>query len=157
MMDIIIDCLNNHPKYIETVVNWLYSEWGNNNYKYWDSWVRSSLQEDDVPQTFIVFVNGKIAGTYSLWRCDLQSRQDLSPWFGGLFVCPDYRGKEYNGEKLGITLQKHAISTLKKLNYQRAYLFTEKDPTYYTINGWRIIGTCPNEKDETVTVCMYSL
>ncbi len=156
-MDIRIDNLNNYPQYIDTVVNWLYSEWGNNNYKYWDSWVRSSLNNTDIPQTFVVFIDEKMVGTYSLWRCDLQSRQDLFPWFGGLFVSPDYRGKEYCGVKLGIMLQQHALDILKKYNYKKVYLFTDRDPKYYITNGWQIIDTAPNEVDKMVTICEYIL
>lgn len=156
-MDIKIDSLNNFPQYVDIVVNWLYSEWGNNNYKYWDSWVKSTMNNTNIPQTFIIFIDEKIVGTYSLWRCDLQSRQDLFPWFGGLFVHPNYRGKEYDGVKLGVRLQKHAFDVLKEYNHDKVYLFTEKDPKYYTDNGWKIIDVAPNESDEMVTICEYTL
>lgn len=156
-MDIKILSLSDFPDYIDTVVEWLYSEWGNNNKKFWDSWIRNSLSKQDVPQTFIIFVNGNIAGTYSLWRCDLQSRQDLFPWFGGLYVDTPFRGKLVDGKKLGVRLLNHAIQTLNSLGYKKAYLFTEKNPKYYIDNGWKIIGYAPDEKDAIVTICTYDL
>lgn len=155
-MNIRIENLRNYPQYINTVVEWIYSEWGNNNRKYWDSWIRSSLSADEIPQTYIVFVDDNIAGTYSLWRCDLQSRQDLYPWFGGLYVNLDYRGKEVDGKKLGVWMQYHALQRVKELGYDRLYLFTEKDPQYYVTNGWKVLSLIPDENDKDVTLCEYT-
>lgn len=152
-MEIKIENLNKYNEYIGTVVNWIFSEWGNDNYKYWDSWIRSSLLDGDIPKTYIIFIDGKLAGTYSLWRCDLQSRQDLFPWFGGLYVHPNFRGKQYGGKKIGKRLLEHAYNELKELGYKKAYLFTEKSPKYYVENGWRVIGCVPDEKDDIVTLC----
>lgn len=156
-MGISFKFLRDHPQYIETITDWLYSEWGNENYKFWKSWVENSLCKSDVPQTFLVFVDDTLVGTYSLWRCDLQSRQDLYPWFGGLYVIPTCRGKLFDGIKLGEHIQKHAIEQLKLLGYKEVFLFTEKEPKYYLSNGWKIFDSAPNEYDEMVTICRYDL
>lgn len=155
-MKIRIENLRDYPQYINTVVGWIYSEWGNNNRRYWDSWIRSSLSEKEIPKTYIVFVDNNIVGTYSLWRCDLQSRQDLYPWFGGLYVSPEYRGKEIEGIKLGVRMQSHALKQVKELGYDKVYLFTEKNPKYYVANGWKVLSLIPDENDEDVTLCEYS-
>jgi predicted N-acetyltransferase YhbS len=152
-MDIQIVNLCECSNYVSTVVNWIYSEWGDNNYEYWNSWIRSSLSADKIPMTFGIFVDGKLAGTYSLWRCDLQSRQDLFPWFGGLYVHKDYRGNVYDGKKLGERMIEHAVVQLKKLGYKKAYLFTEKKPSYYIEHGWKLIDVIPDEKDQMVSLC----
>lgn len=154
-MNIIIENLCDYPEHIETVVNWLYSEWGNNNYSFWDSWVRSSIRKDRVPMTFVLLVNNTVAGTYSLWNCDIQSRQDLSPWFGGLYVDRAFRGKEFNGQKLGVMMQRHAIAKAAELGIEKLYLFTEKSPKYYIENGWVYVGTAYDEKDNIVNLCEY--
>lgn len=153
MNNIIIDELRNHPEYTSTIVEWLFSEWGNHNHSYWTSWVQHSTQENDIPKTYVLFVNGHIVGTYSLWRCDLQSRQDLFPWFGGLYVDVAYRGKSYDGKKLGEILQRHAELELRKLGYQKAYLFTSHSPEYYNRNGWDYICQAPDENDNLVNIC----
>ena len=152
-----IENLANYSQYVSQVVDWLYEEWGDNNYKYWDSWVRNSIYNEDIPQTFIVLVNNELAGTYSLWRCDLQSRQDLFPWFGGLYVNPKFRGNIFNGEKLGVIMQRDAINRARSLGYKTIYLFTEKNPKYYNNNGWTSIGTTVDEKDNQVSLCKYDL
>ena len=155
--DIIIDELRNHPQFASTVIEWLYYEWGNHNRNFWESWITHSTQINDIPKTYILFVNNNIVGTYSLWRCDLQSRQDLSPWFGGLYVKPDYRGRYYNEKKLGEILQCHAISELKRLHYTDVYLFTSKSTEYYNRNGWKYLCDAPNENDELVHICQMTI
>lgn len=152
---ITVENLYDYPEYINTVVNWLYSEWGNNNYRFWDSWVRSSIHKDNIPMTFILFVDNTIAGTYSLWNCDIQSRQDLSPWFGGLFVDLTFRGKEFNGKKLGKIMLTHAMNKVQELGIDTLYLFTEKNPKYYLESGWKYIGNTFDEKDQCVSLCQY--
>lgn len=152
-----IDTLANYPQCVSQVVDWLYKEWGDNNFKYWNSWIRNSINNEGIPQTFIIFVNNELAGTYSLWRCDLQSRQDLFPWFGGLYVNPKFRGKIFNGEKLGVLMQHDAINRVRTLGYKMIYLFTEKNTKYYNDNGWTSIGTTFDEKDNQVSLCKYDL
>lgn len=151
--NIVIEELRMRPQYISIVAEWLFKEWGNNNRNYWINLVQYSVQEHDIPKTYILFINEEIAGTYSLWRCDLQSRQDLFPWFGGLYVDTAYRGKLYSGKKLGEMLQHHAMSELKKINFQKVYLFTSHHPEYYYRNGWIFLCEAPDENDHLVNIC----
>lgn len=149
--------LRDHLEHCNTVIEWLYSEWGNNNRSFWTSWVNSSLNELDIPKTYLIKVNGVLAGTYSLWRCDLQSCQDLYPWFGGLYVSNMFRGKIFNGKKLGEYMLEHAAKELKSMKYHVAYLFTEKSPEYYIRNGWKFSHMAPDENDCLVSICKLSL
>lgn len=151
--NITIEELRKHPECLSTVIEWLYKEWGNHNRQYWSSWVKYSTQEKDIPRTYVLFIDGHIAGTYSLWRCDLQSRQDLFPWFGGLYVDVKYRGQFYNGKKLGEILQCHAVSELRKLCYKKVYLYTTHSPEYYNRNGWEYLCQAPDENDQIVNIC----
>lgn len=157
-MDIVeIFELREYMEFCETIINWLYSEWGRNNKMFWTKWVKSSLSLSDIPKTYVLTVNGELAGTYSLWRCDLQSCQDLYPWFGGLFVSEKFRGKYYNEKKLGEYMLEHAVKELMKMKYCSAYLFTEKSPNYYIRNGWKYLYMAPDENDHLVSVCKLSL
>lgn len=151
--NITIEELRKNPQYVPVISEWLYGEWGNHNRNYWTSWVQHSTEKNDIPKTYILFINDHLVGTYSLWRCDLQSRQDLFPWFGGLYVDVAYRGQLYNGKKLGEILQCHAVSELKKLHYQIVYLFTSRSPEYYIHNGWRYLCQAPDENDQLVNIC----
>ena len=149
--------LRERMEYCDKIVDWLYSEWGNNNRLFWENWVKSSLSVSDIPKTYAITVNDELAGTYSLWRCDLQSCQDLFPWFGGLFVSNEYRGGIYNGRKLGEYMLEHAVKELKTMKYHTAYLFTEKSPEYYIRNGWSFLHMAPDENDNLVSICKISL
>ena len=156
-MIISIEKLREYPEFTRTVVDWLYSEWGKDNYDYWYSWILSSTVSDVVPQTFIAIVNNAIVGTYSLWRCDLQSRQDLFPWLGGLYVLPSFRGKKYNGKTIGEHMLSDAIQRSRLANFERLYLFTNKTIDYYVRNGWEYFAEAPDESNATVTICYYRI
>jgi len=156
-MNIEISPLKNYPEHIPSVISWIYHEWGNNNPHYWDSWIHSSLNTNGIPITYVVLVDKYLVGTFSLWRCDLQSRQDLFPWFSALYVDPRFRGKLYNGKKISSTILEFALKEMKQLGYHRVFLFTEKDPDFYERNGWYLIGTAFDENDHLVTLCCHDL
>ena len=44
-------------------------------------------------ETFVLFDGDRPVGTAGLLRSDLESRPDLTPWLGGLFVEPAFRGR----------------------------------------------------------------
>ena len=156
-MDIYIDTLYNHMEYCELIFEWTYKEFGNNNPQYWKMWIKSSIKCDSIPMTYLIFDGDIVIGTFSLWRCDLQSRQDLFPWFGGFYIRPDYRGKIHNGTKLGYVVQNYALFRLKEWGYTEAFLFSEKGTTYYEKNGWQPIGIAYDEFDRQVFLCKYDL
>lgn len=152
--------LADYPQHLSSVIEMLFSEWGEkenpqtgtrSNYDYWASWVSSSLSKTDVPQTYIAIEDNILVATYSLWRCDLQSRQDLFPWFGGLYVLPAYRN-----QGIGKKLQRHALSVLKQLGYSKVYLFADFR-NYYETTGWVHIGMIPDEKNEFVNLYEHEL
>lgn len=156
-MNIVISPLKNYPEYISPVVDWIYQEWGNNNPHYWDSWIHSSLNSSGIPITYVVLIDKKLVGTFSLWRCDLQSRQDLFPWFSALYVDPQFRSKLYNGKKISSTILEFALEELKRLDYHQVFLYTGKKPDFYERNGWYSIGTSFDESDHLVTLCCHDL
>jgi len=131
--------------YITQITEWLWEEWGQpNNYNFWRSWIKSSLLSDNVPQTFAAIEDKNIVGTVSLWRCDLQSRQDISPWLGGLYVSKSYRNRG-----IGSALQEHAFKVAHNLNYKEIYMFTELN-NYFERFGWQYVEDIPNENGNMV-------
>jgi GNAT superfamily N-acetyltransferase len=141
-MNLIIKNLFEVPQYVDNVFSEIYANWGDNNPKFWRSWIENSMSASDIPMTFVVLLNNEFVGTFSLWRCDLQSRQDLFPWLGGIVVKEDQRGKG-----IGLYIQKEALEILKNLGYRKAYLITEITG-FYEKTGWEFIGHIMNEKDE---------
>jgi GNAT superfamily N-acetyltransferase len=140
-MDLILKNLADVPEYFEMVFKEIYEIWGVNNPEYWRSWIQSSMSLSDIPMTFVVLSDNDFVATFSLWRCDLQSRQDLFPWLGGIVVKKNQRGKG-----IGLYIQKQALKLLKGLGYKKAYLFTEIIG-FYEKTGWEFMGNIINEND----------
>lgn len=132
------------PEYFEDVFQALYSNWGNNNPNFWRGWIKSCMSSTDIPVTYIVFLDDKFVGTFSLWLCDLQSCQNLSPWLGGIVV-----QEEYRGQGIGLYIQKQAKKILRALDINRAFLFTDLIG-FYEKTGWRFAGEAFDENDKKV-------
>ena len=132
------------PVYFDDVFNSIYSEWGNNNPNYWRSWIMSSVNHDGIPCTYVVLCDNHYAGTFSFWNCDLQSRQDLTPWLGGIVVDPKYRGRG-----IGLFIQKEAKNILRKMGVKQAFLFTETKG-FYEKTDWKFMEYIFDENDNKV-------
>jgi N-acetylglutamate synthase-like GNAT family acetyltransferase len=122
---------------LEQAGEYIWKQWGSDsNYHFYKDCIEQScLTKNDVPRFFIAVEDNKIIGCYALLRSDLNSRQDLTPWFACLFVEPEYRGK-----KIGSLLQKHALEQSKAKGYKKLYLCTELT-NYYEKNNWKYIGS----------------
>lgn len=136
--------LTEAPQYFDNVFESLYREWGEGNPNFWKSWIRSSNRTNGIPATYVVLSNEHYAGTFSFWNCDLQSRQDLYPWVGGVVVDPAFRRKG-----IGLFIQKEAKRLLREQGIGQAYLFTELDG-FYEKTGWIYLGDIYDEKDQLV-------
>lgn len=147
--------LANKPEHLNSVVDWLFDEWGKKQHHYnknfWDSWVRSSLSTIDIPQTYVVVDNSILVGTFSLWRCDVQSRQDLFPWLGGVIVKKDRRN-----EGIGSFMVRESVKIAKKLGYNDMFLSTQLS-TYYDKLGWEYLCNIPDENGRSIKLYKFDL
>lgn len=147
--------LANQQEYLNLVVDWLFDEWGKKQHHYnksfWDSWVRSSLSIYDVPQTYIVIDNSILVGTFSLWRCDVQSRQDLFPWLGGVIV-----SKERRNEGIGTFMINEAVKIAKNLGYSKLYISTQLY-NFYDKLGWEFLCNIPDENGQVLRLYQFDL
>lgn len=91
---LVIEHLGEHKEYIEDVIQLICKEFGyEDNYDFWESIVKHSLEKDKIPVTFVAIKDNKFAGTVGLWRGDLLSRQDLFPWLSALAVKDKFRNQ----------------------------------------------------------------
>jgi predicted GNAT superfamily acetyltransferase len=120
----------------EKAVDYYWEQWGSSSNRnfYKDCMYHSCQTDNKLPNFYIAIQSDIIVGSYALLSSDLNSRQDLKPWFACLFVSPELRGKN-----IGFTLQKHAIEQANLLGYQQLYLCTELEG-YYERNNWNYIG-----------------
>lgn len=139
------------PQYFDKVFSSIYGEWGNGNPNFWKSWIRSSIRAEGIPSTYVVLSDDLYVGTFSIWNCDLQSRQDLSPWVGGIVVEHPFRGKG-----IGRYIQTEVKRILRQEGIKRAYLFTEHKG-FYEKTGWSFVEDIYDEKDSIVRLYELSL
>lgn len=86
---------------------------------------------------YVGFCGHKAVGTVSLTQNDIPSAPTLTPCIANLFVVPEYRHKN-----IGRELIEYAKTSLKAMNFPKAYLYTT-DKTiheWYQMLGWEIIG-----------------
>ena len=77
---------------------------------------------------------GQAIGTASLRASDLPGREELSPWLGGVYVAPAFRGRGI-ASALCRTVEERAAA----LGHDRLYLFTLDQQALYQRLGWRAI------------------
>jgi N-acetylglutamate synthase-like GNAT family acetyltransferase len=143
----IID-IRERPELVNEAVDFFWKQWGsdsNHNF-YRDCIERSCDTASDIPRFYLALQDDKIIGSYALLRSDLNSRQDLFPWFACLYVEPEHRGHH-----AGVQLQNHAINQAKLKGYEKLYLCTDLTD-YYEKNNWKFIGKGYSITDEETRI-----
>ena len=137
--------LSDRPEFKEQVTDWLWQAFGSDNSRdFFASVVQSSLSGADLPQTFIALEGETLAGTVGLWRCDLISRQDLTPWLAALYV-----DEEFRSQGLGQQLQAFVLEQSRRSGFREVYLYAEFTG-YYERFGWQYIGDALDYPDKPV-------
>ena len=89
---------------------------------------------DKIPINYIALIGENLVGTFNLMISDPPNRKDLSPWFGSLYVEPNWRK-----QGIGTFLLKSAVSKAKELGVQKLYLCTPSQQKMYAKSGWKQI------------------
>ena len=87
-----------------------------------------------LPRFYVAEVEGKLVGCYALLLNDINSRQDLFPWFAYLYILPEYRGKGIASQLL-----QHGQNIAKQLHFEALYLETNIAGLYEKF-GFELIG-----------------
>jgi predicted N-acetyltransferase YhbS len=97
---------------------------------------RVSPGRHDISSTYILLIDGVVAGSVSLLSHDDigDVRPDLSPWLASLYVEPGRRRLGY-----GSALVKHCIEQAGHCGCSTLYLYTDTHAKYYERFGWRPI------------------
>jgi GNAT superfamily N-acetyltransferase len=141
------------PEFLENTVAYFWKQWGSDsNFNFYrDCIERSCETQSDVPRFYIAIEDNKIIGSYAILRSDLNSRQDLFPWFACLYVESEYRGKN-----IGTQIQNHAINQVRLKGYQKLYLCTDLT-NYYEKTNWRYIGKGYSISNDETRIYEYQI
>jgi predicted N-acetyltransferase YhbS len=93
---------------------------------------RAHQNVDTLPIAWIAHDDDTALGTAALRLHDLEGREELSPWLGGVYVKPEHR-------RCGIASSLCRIAELKaqQMGIERLYLFTHGQEHLYAKLGWQ--------------------
>ncbi|WP_431225218.1 GNAT family N-acetyltransferase [Serratia sp. L9] len=144
--------LADYPQHQQQVIDWQWQAFGGDNSRaFFASVVASSMRHEGLPITFIALQGDKPVGTVGLWRCDLISRQDLTPWLAALYVEENQRGSG-----LGVQLQQYVQEHCRNAGFEQLYLYADFSG-YYERYGWQYIGDALDYPDRPVRLYTRSL
>ena len=136
-----ISYLIEYPQYIPELTQWLFGEWGPIlGEKTPDARIKklnAHLNRDRLPIAWVAHANGQLLGTAALRVHDLEGREDLTPWLGGLFVGSQFR-RHGIGEALCVTVENAA----RLRGVHILYLFTLDKQAWYLRQGWTVLAPC---------------
>ena len=107
-----IDCLYNHPRFINKLVEALWVKWSNDYI--WENKTIEDIREfysttniSTFPICYILFENDVLYACLLVDSTDMQVRNDLCPWLGSVFTFPEHREKGYAAQLIKYTIRKH--------------------------------------------------
>src|SRR6266568_8109745 len=95
MRGVQISYLIEHPEYIPQLAQWLFEQWGSTLGEETPETrikkLKTHMNRDKLPIAWVAHGNGQLLGTAALRVHDLEGREDLTPWLGGVFVGSHFR------------------------------------------------------------------
>jgi len=141
MRGVRISYLIDQPEYIPQLAQWLFEQWdailGEGTPEARIRKLEAHLNRDQLPVAWVAHANGQLLGTASLRVHDLEGREDLTPWLGGVFVASQFRRRGI-GAALCATVENAARSR----GIQTLYLFTLDKQAWYSRLGCKVLGPC---------------
>jgi len=136
-----ISYLIHHPEYIPQLAQWLFEQWGpvlgEKKLEVRIKKLQAHMNRDELPIAWVAHANGELLGTAALRVHDLEGREDLTPWLGGVFV-----GSEFRRRGIGAALCATVEDAARSRGLQTLYLFTLDKQTWYARLGWTMLGPC---------------
>src|SRR2546423_3755967 len=149
-----ISYLIDHPEYIPQLGQWLFEQWGSilgeETPRARVEKLKTHLNRDTLPIAWVAHANGQVLGTAALRVHDLEDREDLTPWLGGVLVDPLFRRRGI-GEALCATVEDAARSR----GIETLYLFTLDLQAWYSRLGWTPLGPCTWREQSGAIMCKH--
>jgi N-acetylglutamate synthase-like GNAT family acetyltransferase len=136
-----ISYLIEHPEYIPQLAQWLFEQWdsilGEETPEARIKKLKAHMNRDKLPIAWVAHASGQLFGTAALRVHDLERREDLSPWLGGVFVASHFR-RQGIGAALCATVEDEARSR----GIETLYLFTLDKQAWYSRLGSTVLSPC---------------
>src|SRR5260370_16459703 len=94
MRGVQISYLIDYPEYIPQLAQWLFEQWnsilGETTPEARIKKLNAHMNRDQLAIAWVAHANGQLLGTAALRVHDLEGREDLTPWLGGVFVASHF-------------------------------------------------------------------
>ena len=136
-----ISYLVDYPEYVPQLAEWSLQHWKDilrdETRETRIEKLKTHLNRDELPIAWVAHGNGQPFGTAALRVHDLEEREDLTPWLGGVLVGGPFRRRGI-GEALCRAVEEEARSR----GIATLYLFTLDKQTWYSRLGWSDVAPC---------------
>ena len=136
-----ISYLVDYPAYIPQLAEWLWEQWKTvlreDTLETRIEKLKSHLNRDKLPIAWVAHADGQLFGTAALRIHDLEGREDLTPWLGGVLVGAPFRRRGI-GETLCAAVEEEA----RARGIETLYLFTLDKQAWYSRLGWSGVAPC---------------
>ena len=136
-----ISYLIDHPEYVPQLALWLFNQWdsilGEKSPETRIRKLQAHMNRDEMPIAWVAHADGQLFGTAALRVHDLEEREDLTPWLGGVFVGSDFRRRG-----IGTALCTSVEDAARSRGVQTLYLFTLDKQAWYARLGWTLLSPC---------------
>jgi len=95
------------------------------------------LNRDQLPIAWVAHADGQLFGTAALRLHDIEEREDLTPWLGGVFV-----GEQFRRRGIGAALGTAVEQAARSRGVHTLYLFTLDKQAWYWRQGWKLLAPC---------------
>src|SRR5438128_4437178 len=137
MRGVQISYLIEHPEYISQLAQWLFEQWGSilgeETLEARMKKLHTHMNRDKLPIAWVAHANGQLLGTAALRVHDLEGREDLTPWLGGVFV-----GSDFLRQGIGAALCAAVEDEARSRAIPTLYLFTLEKQPWCSRSGWTI-------------------
>jgi predicted N-acetyltransferase YhbS len=90
-----------------------------------------------IPCVVVALENEELVGSAMLVERDMESHPHLTPWLAGVFVKPQFRGKN-----IGRALVQRIEDEARSLGITSLYLYSTNTEGFYQVMGWEVIERC---------------
>ena len=141
MRGVRISYLVEHPEYVPQLAQWLFEQWdailGEKTLEPRIKKLTAHMNRDQLPIAWVAHANGLLLGTAALRAHDLEGREDLTPWLGGVFVASQFRHRG-----IGAALCATVEDAARMQGIPTLYLFTLDKQAWYLRLGWKLLAPC---------------